>query len=61
MDETWLVLWRLGSRQRTALVLRFYEDLDVASVARAMGCRLPAARSLIHRGLASLRTELEER
>lgn len=61
MDETWQVLWRLGAGQRTALVLRFYEDLDVASVARATGCREPAARSLIHRGLATLRTELEGR
>lgn len=60
VDETWQALWQLGDRQRTALVLRFYEDLDVAGVAAAMDCRLGTAKSLIHRGVESLRELLGE-
>lgn len=59
VDETWQALWRLPSRQRTALVLRYYEDLDLAAIASTMGCRLGTAKSLVHRGLASLRSILE--
>lgn len=57
-DETWQLLWRLPERQRAALALRFYEDLDVAGVANAMGCRLGTAKSLIHRGVQAMRREL---
>lgn len=59
IDETWDALWRLPERQRAALVLRYYEDLDVAGVAHALGCRLGTAKSLIHRGLAALKTVVE--
>ncbi len=59
VDETWSVLWRLSERQRTALVLRFYADLDIAGVAAALGARPGTAQSLIHRGLAAMRKELE--
>lgn len=60
IDDTWAALWELSDRERTALVLRFYEDLEVADVAAAMSCRLGTAKSLIHRGVASLRRLLEE-
>lgn len=54
-DEIWNQLWLLPERQRAALVLRFYGDLDVAGVADALGCRLGTAKSLIHRGLSHLK------
>jgi RNA polymerase sigma-70 factor (sigma-E family) len=48
-------LRRLPVRQRTALVLRYYEDLSEQQVADAMRCSVPAARSLIGRGMQTLR------
>jgi RNA polymerase sigma factor (sigma-70 family) len=60
LDETWAALERLTPRRRIALVLRFYEDLTVEGVAEVMGCRVGTAKSLIHRGLESLRKELTD-
>jgi RNA polymerase sigma factor (sigma-70 family) len=59
IDETWNALAALSPERRAALVLRFYEDLDYAAIAAAMGCRLATARTRVHRGLADLRKELE--
>lgn len=58
LDEVWLALRRLPARRRDALVLRYYADLSTDEVARLLGVRPPTARSLIHRGLASLKKEL---
>lgn len=60
LDETWEALWQLPERQRLALVLRFYEDLTVPEVAAALDCRLGTAKSLIHRGVGSLREVLRD-
>lgn len=51
----------LPTRQRAALILRFYEDLDFAAIALQLGCAEPTARSLVHRALAELRTRLPRR
>jgi len=51
----------LPARQRAALVLRFYEDLGFAEIARLLGCAEPTARSLVHRALVDLRTRLPRR
>lgn len=51
----------LPTRQRAALVLRFYEDLDFAAIAAQLGCAEATARSLVHRALADLRTRLPRR
>ncbi|HEX7133350.1 MAG TPA: sigma-70 family RNA polymerase sigma factor [Iamia sp.] len=45
----------LPPRQRQAVVLRFYGDLPVAEVARAMGCRPGTVKAHLHQGLAALR------
>jgi RNA polymerase sigma factor (sigma-70 family) len=58
VDETWALLRRLPDRQRQALVLRFYEDLPDAEIARLLGCRPATVRSLVHRGLAAVREVL---
>ncbi|MGH9282445.1 MAG: SigE family RNA polymerase sigma factor [Acidimicrobiales bacterium] len=58
-DEMWDVLQTLPERQRAAIVLRFYEDLPDADIARILGCRLPTVRTAIHRGLAALRKEID--
>ena len=57
LDETWEALRRLPDRQRAAIVLRFYEDLPEAEIARVLGCRPGTVKSLIHRGLARVRKE----
>lgn len=48
-------LSRLTTRQRTVLVLRYYEDLPEADVARLLGCTVGTVRSTTHRSLARLR------
>ncbi|MER5991155.1 MULTISPECIES: SigE family RNA polymerase sigma factor [Streptomyces] len=49
-------LARLTARQRTVLVLRYFEDLPEAEVARILGCSVGTVRSTAHRSLARLRT-----
>ncbi|WP_316753323.1 SigE family RNA polymerase sigma factor [Streptomyces herbicida] len=48
-------LSRLTARQRTVLVLRYFEDLPEADVARMLGCSVGTVRSTTHRSLARLR------
>jgi len=49
-------LLRLPLRQRTALVLRYFEDLPDATIAELLRCRPATVRSLVARGLEALRT-----
>jgi len=48
-------LMALPIRQRTAIVLRFYEDLSDAQTAEVMRCRRAAVKSLVARGMVTLR------
>jgi RNA polymerase sigma-70 factor (sigma-E family) len=57
-DELWRGLQRLPARQRTAIVLRIYEDLSEQRVAEILGCRPGTVRSLLSRGLADLRIHM---
>ncbi len=57
-DAIWSGLRLLSDRQRAALVLRFFEDLSDEAAAAALGCRVGTIRSLVSRGLASLRQQL---
>ncbi len=57
-DELWDALARLDERRRTAIVLRYYEDLPDREIAAIIGCRPATVRSLIYRGLADLRQEV---
>jgi RNA polymerase sigma factor (sigma-70 family) len=59
LDDTWQAIRRLPERRRTALALRYYADLSTQQIAVLMGAREATVRSLIHRGLESLRQELE--
>src|SRR5215472_8024442 len=52
-------LVKLPVRQRTVLVLRYYEDLPDASIAELMGCAPGTVRSQAARGLAALRPLLD--
>ncbi len=59
-DEMTNALATLPERQRTALALRYYCDLVDGDIATALGARPATVRSLIRRGLAALRKEIEE-
>ena len=56
-DAMWHALATLPNRQRTVLVLRYYEGLDDAEIAETVGCRRTTVRSLAARGLSALRTD----
>lgn len=60
LDGMWVHLRTLPPKRRIALVLRFYQDLSYEDIAAAMDVRPGTVRSLIHRGLASLREELAD-
>jgi RNA polymerase sigma-70 factor (sigma-E family) len=51
---------RLPPRQRTAVVLRFYEDLSEKEAAAVMGCSTGTVKSSLSRGLAKLRGLVSE-
>ncbi len=57
-DRLWLACLRLPEAQRTAVVLRFYEDLEYAEIADLTGVREGSVRSRVSRGLAAMREEL---
>ena len=47
----------LPPRQRAALTLRYVHDLDDHAIATALGCRRGTVRSLLSRGLSTLREQ----
>ena len=59
-DELRRALLELPPRQRAAVVLRYYEDLSERQMADALGCSIPAARSLLSRAMQTLRTIVED-
>jgi RNA polymerase sigma-70 factor (sigma-E family) len=50
----------LPVRQRTALVLRYFEDLPEARVAELMGCGVGSVKTHVHRGVQAMRRLLPE-
>lgn len=53
-------LARLTPRQRTVLVLRYFEDMPEAEIAAVLGCSVGTVRSTVHRSLARLRRSAPE-
>jgi RNA polymerase sigma-70 factor (sigma-E family) len=58
-EEVKTALMKINPRQRAAIVLRFYEDLTEAQTAEVLGCATGTVKSLVHRGLQTLRTEIQ--
>jgi RNA polymerase sigma factor (sigma-70 family) len=50
----------LSERQRAALFLRYYADLDYAAIAEALGVKAGTVAATLHAALARLREELQE-
>jgi len=50
----------LSPRQRAAIVLRYFEDLPEAEIARVLGCRPGTVKSLLSRSIAKLKGALDE-
>lgn len=59
--RVWLACQALPEAQRTAVVLRYYEQLEYAEIAALTGVREGSVRARVSRGLASLRLTLGER
>ncbi|GII77638.1 RNA polymerase sigma factor [Sphaerisporangium rufum] len=49
---------RLPVRQRTAIVLRYYEDMSEGEIARTLGISIGTVKSTVSRGMAKLRGDL---
>ncbi len=58
--ETLSALDKLTPKQRTAIVLRFYEDLSVDATAELMGVKPGTVKSLVHRGLEAVREQMKD-
>ncbi len=58
-DAVWRMCLELPRRQRAALALRYYEDLDYPEIARVLGCAEATARSHVHRALTTLRARMD--
>ncbi len=53
-------LFNLPERQRVAIVLRYFADWNDRDIAQSLGCRPSTVRSLLRRGLAQLRKDLND-
>jgi RNA polymerase sigma-70 factor (sigma-E family) len=58
-DELFDVLASLPARQRAAVVLRYWHDLDERQIAGVLGCRPGTVGSLLHRAIARLREVID--
>jgi RNA polymerase sigma-70 factor (sigma-E family) len=56
----WLACQALPEVQRTAVVLRYYEQLEYAEIADLTGVREGSVRSRVSRGIAALRQSMGE-
>ena len=57
--EIWGHVESLPAPQRTALVLKFQEDMKISDIAAVMGKSEGAIKLLIHRGVTRLRAEMK--
>ena len=60
VDATWRAVQALPERRRDAVVLRYYADLSTDEIASVLNAKPATVRSLLHRGLASLKEVLTD-
>jgi RNA polymerase sigma factor (sigma-70 family) len=58
-DALWRLIRDLPTRQRTVIVLRYYEDLDDARIAEILNCSTGTVRTHASRALTTLRKRQE--
>ena len=58
-DAAWRLINRLPPKQRMAIVLRYYDDLDDAAIAEILDCSPATVRTHLMRGLTALRQRLD--
>jgi RNA polymerase sigma factor (sigma-70 family) len=61
IDEMWAEIGRLHRDQRAVVVLRYYEDLSIDEIARVLGKPAGTIKSLLHRGVHSLKEMIHDR
>lgn len=54
----WNAIDRLPARRKAVVILRLYEDLPLGEIAKLLECRLGTVKSQLHKGLRSIREEL---
>jgi len=59
-DDLGPLLASLTARQRVAVVLRYWGDLDEASMAEAMGCARGTVKATLAHALGKLRVQVEQ-
>ena len=59
LRRIWTLVEQLPGQQKTALVLKFQEDMKIEDIAVAMGKSPGAVKLLIHRGVSRLRDEAD--
>ncbi len=50
----------LPEKQRTAVILAYYERMTSTEIAEALDCPVGTAKSLVHRGIKNLRKEISQ-
>ena len=61
VEAIWRAAARLPERQRTVLLLRFVEDLNLLEIAEVTGLKLGTVKTHLFRALESVREALEEK
>jgi RNA polymerase sigma-70 factor (sigma-E family) len=57
-DALWRLVRQLPAKQRAAVVLRYYEDLDDVAIGNLLDCKPVTVRTQIMRALDNLRPQL---
>jgi len=57
VEHLWKTVETLTERQRTVFVLRFVEELDLATIAEVTGMPISTVKTHLYRGLAAIRAK----